>query len=620
MNEPSTAFNDICSECMESVWQRSPYEFQQKVVSHIIKMQCGENKPQATLLVQGTGGGKSAVYQAIGTVDAGVTLVIETTLSLGADQSSKIASASGRNGPVESFQLDSLKSKTSRNSLSQHLRSLEKTTNASIFLFTSPEELLKFPWPSLIIHLSNNGLLKLVCVDEVHQFVSFGISFRRSFCVLKKSLFQILVDSKDINNEPDQLPTTLKTPLLFMTATFTPDLLQLLEKMVGMRVLPSNFFWCGKKGMEKRTIQINVLSSTQPLRGIKKFLLSTLKDNSHKKSIVCGNSATALENVKDSIDAWLDHEHHFQGDTLLITGKIEPELKLAYSQAFTKVVSENHEIDDNVFFPRILLATAGCIGAGLDCKNVYSVVRIGFPSSIIDLIQEMGRCGRCRQNDGSNPTDAFVLILNLIDYVYMNERIFAPVSNNDKETPNAVRLSEAVITKKDQMEMQRHDLIQVLKLLYLNKDSCLHEKLEKITGSPMEPSISRNIFNPCRRACMICSNSLSDFILPVNKSGIQSFLCQVFIQSASESMNGNLILNKLKNFPNVGIDIYGRPKSPNAPETRYLHSTILQLIAAELIILNCSTEQPKATFALGITGAVPTYTLDTNWSHVSLIE
>lgn len=248
MNELSTAFDDICSECMESVWQRSPYEFQQKVVSHIIKMQCSRNKPQATLLAQGTGGGKSALYQAIGTVDAGHMLVIETTLSLSADQSSKISSASGRNGPVESFQLDSLKSKTSRNSLSQCLRSLEKTANTSMFLFASPEELLKFPWPSLILHLSNNGLLKLVCADEVHQFVSFGISFRRRFCVLKKSLFQNLVDSKDANNEPYQLPTTLKTPSLLMTAAFTPDLLKLLEKMVGMRVLPSNFFWCGKKG------------------------------------------------------------------------------------------------------------------------------------------------------------------------------------------------------------------------------------------------------------------------------------------------------------------------------------------------------------------------------------
>lgn len=85
-----------------------------------------------------------------------------------------------------------------------------------------------------------------------------------------------------------------------------------------------------------------------------------------------------------------------------------------------------------------MLAAAGCIGTGLDCKSVFSVIRIGFSSSIIDLTQEMGRCGRCRQNDGSNPSDVFASILNLNDRVCMNKRIFSPESNDDKETPNAV--------------------------------------------------------------------------------------------------------------------------------------------------------------------------------------
>ena len=614
------AFDDICSESMESIWQRSPYDFQRQAISHIIKMQCGDNQPQATLLVQGTGGGKSAVYQAVGTVDAGVTLVIETTLSLGADQSSKISSASGINGPVESFQLDSLKSKSSRTSLNQYLRSLEKSTNTSIFLFTSPEELLKFPWTSLMLHLSNNGLLKLICIDEVHQFVTFGTSFRRKFCALKKSLFQNIVDNKSINNEPDQLPTILKTPILFMTATFTLSLLHLLQKMVGIRVLPSNFFWCGKKGMEKQTISINIISSSQPLRVIKKFLSSTLKDNLHKKCIVYANSATALESIKDSTDAWLDQENPFPGDTLLITGSIEPELKLAYTQAFCTVIAEDHVIDENIFFPRILFATAGCIGAGLDCTNVFSVIRVGFPSSIIDLIQEMGRCGRCRQNDGSNPSDLFILILNLNDYIYMNERIFSKDSKPDDETPNTIKLSEAVITKEEQMEAQRNDLLHVLKFLMLNKNTCLHEQLELITASPMEPYTSRYKCNPCGGACPVCINSFSNYIVPVKKSGIQSFLCEVFIKSSSENIDGNVILNKLQNFPNVGVDIYGRPKSQHAPDRKYLHSTILQLIAAELIILNCSIEQPTATMSLGITGTTPSYTLDANWENITLIE
>ena len=40
---------------------------------------------EALLLVQGTGAGKYAVAQTVGTVDCGVTIVIEETLALAAD-------------------------------------------------------------------------------------------------------------------------------------------------------------------------------------------------------------------------------------------------------------------------------------------------------------------------------------------------------------------------------------------------------------------------------------------------------------------------------------------------------------------------------------------------------
>ena len=72
-------------------------------------MRCVPNHPQALLLVQGTGGGKSAVVQTVGIVDCGVTLVIEETIALSADQKSKIKSASNAYGPVLAYHLDSLK-------------------------------------------------------------------------------------------------------------------------------------------------------------------------------------------------------------------------------------------------------------------------------------------------------------------------------------------------------------------------------------------------------------------------------------------------------------------------------------------------------------------------------
>ena len=52
-------------------------------------MMANIRKAQAVLLVQSTGSGKSAVPQTLSVVNGGVTIVIENTLSLGSDQTSK---------------------------------------------------------------------------------------------------------------------------------------------------------------------------------------------------------------------------------------------------------------------------------------------------------------------------------------------------------------------------------------------------------------------------------------------------------------------------------------------------------------------------------------------------
>ena len=49
-------------------------------------MRRASHTPQALLIVQGTGGDKSSIAQAVGYVDYGVTVVIVETLALAADQ------------------------------------------------------------------------------------------------------------------------------------------------------------------------------------------------------------------------------------------------------------------------------------------------------------------------------------------------------------------------------------------------------------------------------------------------------------------------------------------------------------------------------------------------------
>lgn len=120
------------------------------------------------------------------------------------------------------------------------------------------------------------------------------------------------------------------------------------------------------------------------------------------------------ELIKDEIDSWLNLTSSFEGDTIIANGGMESEVKLLSATALAAGTPNPHVlIQNNEFYPRVLIAMSSCIGAGLDSSLVCSAARGGFPASILDMIQEMGRCGRSRNNDGSNPTDDFFLFLSL---------------------------------------------------------------------------------------------------------------------------------------------------------------------------------------------------------------
>ena len=134
-------FSGIASKAMESVCHRSPRSFHRKIIPHALSMKCHPQVPQACILVAATGSGKSSAYQSIGAVDGGISLIIETAISLGADQTAKIKSASSQSSPAEAFQLDSIKSACDRNSLIKFLKDMPPLSNTAAFLLSSPEEI-----------------------------------------------------------------------------------------------------------------------------------------------------------------------------------------------------------------------------------------------------------------------------------------------------------------------------------------------------------------------------------------------------------------------------------------------------------------------------------------------
>ena len=76
-------------------------------------------------------------------------------------------------------------------------------------------------------------------------------------------------------------------------------------------------------------------------------------------------------------------------------------MRVAFSKPFASTSNQLDGITFNsdVLHSRILLGTAGRARSSLDSDNTHIVIRIGFPTSIINFIQEIERCGRNKDSD-----------------------------------------------------------------------------------------------------------------------------------------------------------------------------------------------------------------------------
>lgn len=160
-----------------------------------------------------------------------------------------------------------------------------------------------------------------------------------------------------------------------MTATFNIKLLKILAKIIGIKVLREKYLWSGRDKMARRNIKFNVKFTSQTTSHIKTVLSDTLSDNFTKKCIVYTNTGFCLDQLHVDIKQQLDSSSDIRGDALIIQGNMKPEEKFVSAQIFTKHVGNPENlINRNEFYPRILIATAGRIGAGLDSDMVNSVV------------------------------------------------------------------------------------------------------------------------------------------------------------------------------------------------------------------------------------------------------
>ena len=96
------------------------------------------------------------------------------------------------------------------------------------------------------------------------------------------------------------------------------------------------------------------------------------------KVIIYTNTTKSAEDIKESIDTFLDPNSTLQEDLMMIHGNMYADINFLSAVKFTtSEMNPEDNMKNNVFLPRIFIATASCIGNGLDSKDACHVIHVG---------------------------------------------------------------------------------------------------------------------------------------------------------------------------------------------------------------------------------------------------
>jgi superfamily II DNA helicase RecQ len=158
----------------------TPFAWQDDILCHLLKMASPRHSiaPAPTFLCQPTGGGKSLVRDVFASGCGGVTWCIGPLLALGADQESKINKRSISNdGKTFTIHLDEYRTESQLHGIWRELKAFTRQSELAVVVLSSPQifcssETIR----TIFMSMLESGALQLLCVDEAHLFVQFGLS------------------------------------------------------------------------------------------------------------------------------------------------------------------------------------------------------------------------------------------------------------------------------------------------------------------------------------------------------------------------------------------------------------------------------------------------------------
>lgn len=501
-------------------------------------------------LIRPPGDGKSLTYITVGCRSRGITVVFQPTLTLGADQCSKLKSLREKLRLL-AFNLDDYKTKGDWDPVVKQLQGLKDLPPRAIprvFLIASPQCVTDKdrPWKSLILELAGSKLIRQIVVDEFHLWWKQGLTFRTEF---NKA------GNKIISEVTKKSPFT---SVVLLTATSRLIDVALVESICG--VLVTRIIWAAPREMQKRGVQIDMTCRSSFTNVAKKIVGPVMADG-EKKFIVFTEFRGEVDTTAQSMREIASTIDNCTLDCLEIHGQLSSEQKGFNIDLFCENVTEPEE-KKLVELYRGLVATSGSASTGIDPPNVALVARKGLPPSASTMFQEAGRLQR-GDADSAN---------KYLYHITISVDSYALLLGRAEGSDTATR---------EEKNRNLADHFEVMKMLVLD-NVCLHFALEQAFGRPRS---SDTLEESCDGMCPICSGSRLAECVPFYVKPLQRSLASVFLESATMNLKDKFV-SKLKEI-SLEEGVWGHANNATGVrttiDTHNVEMLTLQLIAARII-------------------------------------
>ena len=313
-----------------------------------------------TLGLMPTGGGKSICFQVPALMLDGLCLVITPLISLMKDQVQQLKN--------RGIKAEAVYSGMMREDI---VRVLDNAVlGAYKLLYISPERLSS---ELFLAKLERMRQVSMIVVDESHCISQWGYDFRPSYLQIAKIR---------------QLLPTAHVPVLALTATATPKVVDDIQKRLGFR--ERNVF---SMSFERKNL-IYVVRETEDRAGEMLHILQGVPN---------GSAIVYTRTRQQTVDIARYLEEHG------ITAS-------NYHAGLTNAEKDYRQVNWTKNRVRVMVAT-NAFGMGIDKPDVRLVIHYNMPDSLEAYFQEAGRAGR----DGK--TSYAVMLYNPQDLKTLNRRI-----------------------------------------------------------------------------------------------------------------------------------------------------------------------------------------------------